>query len=225
MTCNKGGNLAACSFTLQNKIFAFFSFSGFDALRRKRRSEVSSRPLFDSKRKPDAKTEKVKELLGKRKQMQFSHFTSPPKTKSDLTKLGIKVRKNRSRNSEGSDNSTDKDPSVDEGSHETDAISSQTKTTSGELDSQEDGELTTKTTSYTEVRLTNPEVTSQTGTREQINDRLENEREHNTSISSITNHNSQGANCDNLKVSSNRSVTSLVSCDYADSSDASDDLT
>ena len=203
-----------------------FSFSGFDAHRRKRRSEVSSRPLFDSKKKSDAKTEKVKELLGKRKQMQFSHFTSPPKTKSDLTKLGIKVRRNRSRNSDGSDNSTDKDPSVDEGPLKTDAISSQKKTTSGELNSQEDGELTTKTTSYTEVRLTtDPEVTSQTGTHEQINDRHGNEREYIPRSSSIPNHKSQVANCDNLTVNSNRSVTSLVSCDYADSSDASDDPT
>ena len=158
--------------------------------------------------------------------MQFSHFTSPPKTKSNLTKLGIKVRKNRSRNSESSDNSTDKDNSVKESLLNTDAISSQTKTTSGKLDSQVDGELATKATSYTEVRLTtDPEVTSQKWTHEQINDRLGNERELISSSSSIPYHHSQEANCDNLTVNSNSSVTSLVSCDYADSSDASDDLT
>ena len=44
----------------------FLFVSGFDAHRRKRRSEVNSRPLFDSKGKSDEKRQKVKELLGKR---------------------------------------------------------------------------------------------------------------------------------------------------------------
>lgn len=210
--------------------FLLFLFSGFDAHRRKRRTEVNTRPLFDSKGKSDAKREKVKELLGKRKQMQFSHFTSPPKTKSDLSKLGIKVRRNRSKNSEGSDNSADKDPSVDEGPLKIDANLSQTKTTSGELDSQVDSELTKKEISNTEVRLTtNPEVTSQTESHKQTADRLGNQAEHISSSSSNPftpeNHKSQKANSDSLTVNNNPSVSSLVCCDYADSSDASDDLT
>ncbi|XP_078354041.1 coiled-coil domain-containing protein 130 homolog [Oculina patagonica] len=190
---------------------------GFDAHRRKRRTEVNTRPLFDSKAgKNDAKREKVKELLGKRKQMQFSHFTSHSKTKSDLSKLGIKVRRNRSRNSESSDNSVDKDPSVD--------------TTSGKLHSQEDSELTTKEAANTEARLmTDPEVTSQTESHKQTADRLGNQAENISSSSTILlnpeNHNSQKANSDSLTVNSNPSVSSLVCCDYADSSDASDDLT
>ena len=90
-------------FRMNKHCYFFFLFSGFDEHRRKRRFEVNSRPMFDSKKKSDEKREKVKQLLGKRKQMQFNSFSSPAKSNSELIKLGIKVRRNRSRNSEGSE--------------------------------------------------------------------------------------------------------------------------
>lgn len=74
---------------------------GFDEHRRKRRFEVNSRPMFDSKEKLDEKRERIKQLMGKRKQMQLSSFSSPPKDNEDSFKLGIKVRRNRSGSTDG----------------------------------------------------------------------------------------------------------------------------
>ena len=87
----------------------FCLYSGFDEHRRRRRFEVNSRPMFDSKKKTDEKREKVKQLLGKRKQMQFNSFSSPAKSSSELIKLGIKVRRNRFTNGEGSEDCSDKE--------------------------------------------------------------------------------------------------------------------
>lgn len=207
----KGGYFA------KYKEFLLFCLSGFDAHSRKRRTEVNSRPLFDSKGKSDAKREKVKQLLGKRKQMQFKNFTSPPKAKSELTKLGIKVRRNRSRSSEGSDKRPDKDPSAEEGPFTSDANLSQTTATSG-LGSPE-GRV-----------MTDPEVTSQTETHKGTKDRLANEQDHISSCSAIpfasdNQERSGDERSDNLRLICNSSVSSLVCCDYADSSDASDDHT
>ena len=208
----------------------FFSlfFSGFDAHRRKRRSEVNSRPLFDSKRNSDAKRQKVKELLGKRKQMQFSHFISPPKANSDLSKLGIKVLRNKSRENEDSGKSPDKGSS-DEEAPLTDGVNLSQARASIVLDSH--SELDRSGGSDLEnCEGTDPEVTSQTETRDETEDRLSNLGERISSSISTSyaneNHKSGIEMSDNSTLNStNSSVTSLVCCDYADSSDASDDLT
>ena len=161
--------------------------------------------------------------------MQFSHFTSPPNTKSDLLRLGIKVRRNRSKNSEGSDKSPEKDTSVEEGLLKISSTLTQTKATSGEPDSHVDSKLITKAASNTEVHFrTDPEVTSKTETRKQTEDRLGNQTEHTSRSSTIPlateNHKPPKAISDNLTANSNPSISSLVCCDYADSSDTSDDL-
>ena len=203
--------------------FFFLFVSGFDAHRRKRRSEVNSRPLFDSKGKSDEKRQKVKELLGKRKQMQFSHFTSPPKTNSDLSKLGIKVLRNRSRENEDSCKSPDKGPS-DEGPSLTGGVSlSQIR-----LDSHS-GLDRSGGSDQANCVGTGLKVTSQTETRDETEDRLSNQGERISSSISISHakeyHRSGIEMSDNLTRNVDSSVSSLVCCDYADSSDASDDLT
>ena len=201
------------------KLSIFFLFvSGFDAHRRKRRSEVNSRPLFDSKGKSDEKRQKVKELLGKRKQMQFSHFTSAAKTNSDFSKLGIKVLWNRSRESEDSGKSPDKRPS-DEGP----LIISGVNLSRTRLDSHSG--LGRSGDSVQENCVgTGLKVTSKTETRDETEDR--------TCISSSIsishakeNHKAGIEMSDNVTRNVDSSVSSLVCCDYADSSDASDDLT
>ena len=85
-------------------------FSGFDEHRRKRRLEVNSRPMFDPRGKTDEKREKIKQLLGKRKQMQLNNFLSPSKGNNELIKLGIKVRRSSSTNSESLEVCVNKDP-------------------------------------------------------------------------------------------------------------------
>lgn len=164
--------------------------------------------------------------------MQFKNFTSPPKAKSELTKLGIKVRRNRSRSSEGSDKRPDKDPSAEEGPFTSDANLSQTTATSG-LGSPEVRVITDpEVTSQPEVGVTtDPEVTSQTETHNTgTKDRLANEQDHISSCSAIpfasdNQEKSGDERSDNLRLICNSSVSSLVCCDYADSSDASDDHT
>ena len=84
--------------------------SGFDEHRRKRRLEVNSRPMFDPRGKTDEKREKIKQLLGKRKQMQLNPFLSPSKGNNELIKLGIKVRRNSATSSESSEVCVNKDP-------------------------------------------------------------------------------------------------------------------
>ena len=199
-------------------MFFFFFFSGFDAHRRKLRSEVNSRPLFDSKGKSDAKRQKVKELLVKRKQMQFSHFASPPKTNSDLSKLGIKVRRSRSKDNEDSDKGPDKGLS-DEGAALTGVLNLSQTRASTVLDSHSEldmsggsdlencvGTLLSQTETHTETENQGERISSSIS----VSHAKEN-RKSGIEISTTLNTNS--------------SVSSLVCCDYADSSDASDDLT
>ena len=221
MTCLRNG------FTDEWSIFFLFFLSGFDAHRRKRRSEVNSRPLFDSKGNSDAKRQKVKELLGKRKQMQFSHFISPPKTNSDLSKLGIKVLRNRSRENEDSG----KSPVIgtsDEGASLTSDVNLSQARASIVLDSHS-GLDRSVSSDVENCEGTDPEVTSQTETRDETEDRLSNQGERFSSSILISyaneNHKSEIKISDDLTLNTNTSVTSLVCCDYADSSDASDDLT
>lgn len=201
----------------------FLFFSGFDAHRRKLRSEVNSRPLFDSKGKSDAKRQKVKELLVKRKQMQFSHFASPPKTNSDLSKLGIKVRRSRSRDNEDSNKSPDKGPS-DEGPPLTSVLYLSQTRASTVLDSHSG--LDRKGASDLENCVgTDPNVTSQTETP--VETANQGERiSSGISVSHVKeNHKSKTEISDNATLNTNSSLSSLVCCDYTDSSDASDDLT
>lgn len=160
--------------------------------------------------------------------MQFSHFTSP-KTKSDLSKLGIKVLRKRSREREDSDKRPDRDPSDEEGPLTGAVNLSQTKAFSV-LDAQLQSGLERSGASNIEDCIgTEPEVTSQTETHEETEDGLGNQGERISSSISIShakeNHKSGLANSDNLTRNCNSSVSSLVCCDYADSSDASDDLT
>jgi len=196
---------------------------GFDAHRRKLRSEVNSRPLFDSKGKSDAKRQKVKELLGKRKQMQFSHFASPPKTKSDLSKLGIKVLRCRSRDNEDSDKSPNKEPS-DEGAPLTGVLNLSQTRASTVLDSHS-GLDRSGGSDLGKCVGTLPEVTSQTESHAETANQGE-RISSNISVSHVKeNHKSKTEIPDNLTMNTNSSLSSLVCCDYADSSDASDDLT
>ena len=193
--------------------------------RQKRRSEVNSRPLFDSKGKSDAKRQKVKELLGKRKQMQFSHFASSPRTNSDLSRLGIKVLRNRSKENE--DKSPDKEPS-DEGGSLTGGVNLSQTRASTVLDSHS-GLDRSGGSDLENCVETDTKVTSQTETRDETEDRLSNQGERNSSSISIShakeNRKSGLEISDDLTLNTHSSIRSLVCCDYADSSDASDDLT
>ena len=202
-------------------LFFFFFFSGFDAHRRKLRSEVNSRPLFDSKGKSDAKRQKVKGLLVKRKQMQFSHFASPPKTNSDLSKLGIKVRRSRSKDNEDSDKGPDKGPS-DEGAALTGVLNLSQTRASTVLDSHSG--LDRKEASDLEYCAgTDPNVTSQSETP--VETANQGERiSSSISVSHAKENRKSGIEI-STTLNTNSSVRSLVCCDYADSSDASDDLT
>ena len=102
-------------------------FSGFDEHRRKRRLEVNSRPMFDPRGKTDEKREKIKQLLGKRKQMQLNPFLSPSKGNNELIKLGIKVRRNSSTNSESSEVCANKDPANEHPVNEDPAVRDSSK--------------------------------------------------------------------------------------------------
>ena len=155
--------------------------------------------------------------------MQFSHFTSPPKTNCDLSKLGIKVLRNRSRENEDSGKSPDKVPS-DEGLPTTrDVNLSQTR-----LDSHSGLDRSGGSVQENCVG-TGLKVTSQTETRDENEDRFSNQLEpisSSTSISHAKENNKSGIEMsDNLTLNGDSSLSSLVCCDYADSSDASDDLT
>ena len=220
MTCRRNGFLDDWS-------TFFFFLTGFDAHRQKRRSEVNSRPLFDSKGKSDAKRQKVEELLGKRKQMQFSHFASSPKTNSDLSRLGIKVLRNRSRENEDSDKSPDKGPSH-EGRPLAGGVNLSQTRASTVLDSHS-GLDRSGGSDLENCVGTDTKVTSQTKARDETEDRLSNQGERNSSSISIShakeNRKSGIEISDDLTLSNHSSVRSLVCCDYADSSDASDDLT
>lgn len=148
--------------------------------------------------------------------MQFSHFTSPAKTNSDFSKLGIKVLRNRSRESEDSGKSPDKRPS-DDGP----LIISGVNLSRTRLDSHSglggSGDSVQENCVGTGLK-----VTSKTETRDETEDR--------TCISSSISHAKENHKAgrempDNLTRNADSSVSSLVCCDYADSSDASNDLT
>lgn len=102
-------------------------FSGFDEHRRKRRLEVNSRPMFHPRGKTDEKREKIKQLLGKRKQMQLNPFLSPSKGNNELIKLGIKVRRNSSTSSESSEVCVNKDPANEHSVNEDPAMRDSSK--------------------------------------------------------------------------------------------------
>ena len=98
------------------------------------------------------------------------------------------------------------------------------------LDSQEHSELSTNAGTSTEIRVTiPPEVTSQNNKFKETEDCLANQSKCISSSSAVPfaeeNCNTPGGSCDNLTLNSNPSVSSLVCCDYADSSDALDDHT
>lgn len=132
-----------------------------------------------------------------------------------------------SSNSESSDNSPDKDPAVEDLSNGPNV--NRTTATPG-LYSQGHVELSTNAGTSAEVRVTSPpEVASQNNMFKETEDCLANQSKCISSSSAIPfaeeNHNTPDGSCDNLTLNSNPSVSSLVCCDYADSSDASDDHT
>lgn len=191
---------------------------GFDGHRRKRRSEINDRPLFDTKGKSEEKRQKIKQLLGKRRQIKVNSFSTPAKSKNELTiqgSFGIKVRRTKLNNSESADNSTYKDPSVEDLSNG--PIVNQT-VISSELDSQRNIEITGNTSSETEVRAARSlDATSQSVKQTQncLANQLKQEENYNTPDGS-----SEDSELDRKSY-----ISSLVCCDYADSSDASDDHT
>lgn len=150
--------------------------------------------------------------------MQFSHFTSPPKTNSELSKLGIKVLRNRSRENEDSGKSPDEGPPITRG----------VDLSQARLDSHSGLDRSGGSVQENCVG-TGLKVTSQTETHDKTEDRLSNELEPISSIISISqakeNHKSGIEMSDNLTLNADSSISSLVCCDYTDSSDASDDLT
>ena len=127
--------------------------------------------MFDSKGKSDEKREKVKQLLGKRKQMQLNSFSSPPKSSNELVNLGVKVRRNKSTNSDGSAKCSDKESTVEDstiedpetrgGNAATDGNLNRTLSTS-RLRALAHSALGTSTAEALDVLMTTgPEVTSQ----------------------------------------------------------------
>lgn len=198
----------------------FCLLPGFDGHRRKRRSEINDRPLFDTQGKLEEKRQKITQLLGKRRQLKVNSFSTPPKSKNELTiqgTLGIKVRRTRLSNNESSDNSTNKDPSIDDLSNS--PTVNQT-VVSSELGSQRDPELAVNVSTETELPVTSlPDVTSQSISLKQTQNCLANQPKQEETRSTP-----DGRTEDSALISSS-SISSLVCCDYADSSDASDDHT
>lgn len=193
---------------------------GFDGHRRKRRSEINDRPLFDTQGKLEEKRQKITQLLGKRRQLKVNSFSTPPKSKNELTiqgTLGIKVRRTRLSNDESSDNSTNKDPSIDDLSNS--PTVNQT-VVSSELGSQRDPELAVNVSSETELPVTSlPDVTSQSVSLKQTQNCLTNQPKQEET------HGTPDGSTEDSALISSSSISSLVCCDYADSSDASDDHT
>ena len=201
--------------------------------------------------KSDDKREKIKHLLGKRKQIKFDSFSNPSKGNSELVKLGIKVRRNASTNSEGSEECLVKDPSLgDRGVGTVNDPSNQASTlkdtvvdeirTDCNLD-RVPASSVPDTPAQIDIRTQpSPEVTSQFAvsfptekggfTEAQCLTKQHAELK-NVSLSppavrnlKTTEQNgfSQSTN-DNLRSNRTSSARSLVCCDYTDSSDASDD--
>lgn len=126
--------------------------------------------------------------------------------------MGIKVRRTRLSNNESSDNSTNKDPSIDDLSNS--PTVNQT-VVSSELGSQRDPELAVNVSSETELPVTSlPDVTSQSISLKQTQNCLANQPKQEETHSTL----------DSALINSSP-ISSLVCCDYADSSDASDDHT
>lgn len=201
--------------------------------------------------KSDEKREKIKHLLGKRKQIKFNSFSTPSKGNSELVKLGIKVRRNASTNSEGSEECLDKDTSLrDRGVGTVNDPSNQASTVKDTVvdeirtDCNLNRALASSvpdTPAQIDIRgQPSPEVTSQFAvsfltekgefTEAQCLTKRHAELK-NISLSSpavrdlkTTERNgfSQSTN-DNLRSDRTSSARSLVCCDYTDSSDASDD--
>lgn len=201
--------------------------------------------------KSDDKREKIKHLLGKRKQMEFNSFSNPSKANSELVKLGIKVRRNVSTNSEGSEDYLDKDTSLgDRGVGIVNDPSNQASTVKDTVvdeirtDCNLDRALASSvpdTPAQIDIRAQpSPEVTSQFAvsfptekgefTEAQCLTKQHAELK-NISLSSPAVRNlktteqngfSQSTN-DNLRSNHTSSARSLVCCDYTDSSDTSDD--
>ena len=201
--------------------------------------------------KSDEKREKIKHLLGKRKQIKFDSFSNPSKGNSDLVKLGIKVRRNVSTNSEDSEECLDKDTSLgDRGVSTVNDPSNQASTVKDTVvdeirtDSNLDRALASSVPdipAQIDIRAQpSPEVTSQFAvsfptekgelTEAQCLTKRHAELKNISSSSpavrnlKTTEQNgfSQATN-DNLRSNHTSSGRSLVCCDYTDSSDASDD--
>lgn len=131
--------------------------------------------------------------------------------------MGIKVRRTRLSNNESSDNSTNKDPSVDDLSNS--PTVNQT-VVSSELGSQRDPELAVNVSSETELPITSlPDVTSHGISLKQTQNCLANQPKQEETHSTLD------GSTEDLALISSSSINSLVCCDYADSSDASDDHT
>lgn len=134
--------------------------------------------------------------------------------------MGIKVRRTRLSNNESSDSSTNKDPSIDDLSNS--PTVNQT-VVSSELGSQRDPELAVNVSSETELPVTSlPDVTSQSVSLKQTQNCLQ--KNQNQPKQEETHGTPDGSTEDSALISSS-SISSLVCCDYADSSDASDDHT
>lgn len=247
---------------------------GFDGHRRKRRFEVNSRPMFNSEGKQDDRRDKTMQLLGKRKMMQFSSFASPSKSDNDLVKLGIKVLRNRSLNSESSDKGlneylTNEDRSVEDPATKgfTNKDPREKESASNEYNARTDRDVNETSTSVLDKpthRTPNRNITSATdssfpagpgvtskcqtceendnttsfsndenGLANEVRDDVATKQGNALSKDSLTspelnNHKTMEKNgCSETKTDDsivrNPLLGSLVCCDYADSSDASDD--
>ena len=201
--------------------------------------------------KSDEKREKIKHLLGKRKQMACNSFSNPSKVNSDLVKLGIKVRRNVSTNSEDSEECLDKDTSF--GDRGVGTVNDPSNQASTVKDTVVD-EIRTDCNLDRALASSVPDTPAQIGTRAQPSPEVTSQfavsfptekdefteaqfltKQHaelkNISLSlpavrnlKTTEQNgfSQSTN-DNLTSNHTSSGRSLVCCDYTDSSDASDD--
>ncbi|XP_015759660.1 PREDICTED: coiled-coil domain-containing protein 130 homolog [Acropora digitifera] len=214
---------------------------GFDEHRRKRRFEVNSRPMFDLKEKSGERRGKIQQLLGKRKKIQMSSFASPSKSIEDSLKLGIKLRRNRSVNSSGSNRYSNKDLASEDPTNE-DPVDCE-RTFSGIGDTPADPVLTNVDNSGTdggfpdtshpvpgaffprpmkskECNTTEPpirvgnEMTSVPLTHRELDD----------STPSLMNTNGFSITKSDVLMVKNSRLDSLVSCDYSDSSDGSGDF-
>lgn len=230
--------------------------------------------MFNSKGKQDDRREKTKQLLGKRKMMQFSSFASPSKSDNDLVKLGIKVLRNRTLNSDSSDKGlneylTNEDRSMEDPATKgfTNKDPREKESASNEYNARIDRDVNETSTSVLDKpahRTPNRNITSatdssfpagpgvtskcqtcvendnptslsneQNGLANEVRDDVGTKQGNALSKDSLTspglnNHKTMEKNgCPETKTDDsivrNPLLGSLVCCDYADSSDASDD--